>query len=66
VGSDRYVQSTPGSLEYRLPADDSGFDNLFLAGDWVRTEYNIGTIEAAVLGGLAAARAASAHVGEGT
>lgn len=61
VGSERYVQSAAGSLEYRLPPDDSGFDNLFLAGDWVRTDYNIGTIEAAVLGGLSAARAAAEH-----
>ncbi len=64
AGSERYVQSTPGSLGYRLPPDDSGFENLFLAGDWVQTEYNIGTIEAAVLGGLGAARAAADRLRE--
>ncbi len=55
--SDRYVQSLPGSAPYRLRADDSGLDNLFLAGDWIDTGLNAGCIEAAVLGGLQAANA---------
>ena len=32
--SDRYVQSVPGSDKYRLRPDESGYDNLVLAGDW--------------------------------
>ena len=32
--SDRYVQSVPGSDQYRLRPDESGYDNLVLAGDW--------------------------------
>lgn len=55
--SDRYVQSLPGSAPYRMSADGSGLDNLFLAGDWVDTGLNAGCIEAAVLGGLQAANA---------
>jgi uncharacterized protein with NAD-binding domain and iron-sulfur cluster len=55
--SDRYVQSVPGSGPYRLRADDSGFDNLFLAGDWIDSGLNAGCIEAATLGGLQAANA---------
>ena len=55
--SDRYVQSLPGSGRYRLPADGSGFENLFLAGDWIDSGLNAGCIEAAVLGGLQAANA---------
>ena len=55
--SDRYVQCVPGSLESRLPPNGSGYDNLFLAGDWVRIGLNAGCIEQAVLGGRAAARA---------
>jgi hypothetical protein len=55
--SDRYVQSLPGSGAYRLHANGSGFDNLFLAGDWIDTGLNAGCIEAATLGGLQAANA---------
>jgi uncharacterized protein with NAD-binding domain and iron-sulfur cluster len=55
--SDRYVQSTPGSLRHRPRADESGYDNLFLAGDWVNCGLNAGCIEAAVMAGLQAANA---------
>jgi uncharacterized protein with NAD-binding domain and iron-sulfur cluster len=55
--SDRYVQSPPGSAAHRLRADESGYGNLFLAGDWVNCGLNAGCIEAAVLGGLEAANA---------
>jgi uncharacterized protein with NAD-binding domain and iron-sulfur cluster len=58
-GSERYVQSVPGSLRHRLPADDSGFSNLVLAGDWTRNGMNSGCVEAAVMSGLQAARALS-------
>jgi uncharacterized protein with NAD-binding domain and iron-sulfur cluster len=55
--SDRYVQALPGSGPFRLRADDSGFDNLFLAGDWIDNGLNAGCIEGAALGGLQAANA---------
>jgi hypothetical protein len=55
--SDRYVTSRPGSGRYRLRADGSGFDNLFLAGDWIDSGLNAGCIEAATLSGLQAANA---------
>jgi uncharacterized protein with NAD-binding domain and iron-sulfur cluster len=55
--SERYVLSVPGSTRARLPAGGSGFDNLFLAGDWVATRLNAGCAEAAVEGGLNAAQA---------
>jgi uncharacterized protein with NAD-binding domain and iron-sulfur cluster len=57
--SERYVLSLPGTARYRLGADESGFDNLVLAGDWTRTDWNVGCIEAAVLSGIAAARVVS-------
>jgi len=57
--SELYVQSVPGSTKYRLAADGSGVDNLFLAGDWLRTGINAGCVEAAAMGGLQAARAIS-------
>jgi uncharacterized protein with NAD-binding domain and iron-sulfur cluster len=65
--SDRYVQSLPGSGKYRLRADDSGFDNLFLAGDWIDSGLNAGCIEAATLSGLQAANAIMGRrIDEGT
>ncbi|MBL9050158.1 MAG: NAD(P)-binding protein [Tabrizicola sp.] len=55
-GSERYVLSVPGSVQYRLPPDDSGFENLFLAGDWTRCGINAGCVEAATISGLVCAR----------
>lgn len=55
--SDRYVQSMPGSDKYRLRSDESGYDNLVLAGDWTDSGFNAGCIEAAVMSGLQAANA---------
>ncbi|CAA9312971.1 MAG: hypothetical protein AVDCRST_MAG61-1823 [uncultured Friedmanniella sp.] len=55
--SDQYVQSLPGSSAYRLQADESGYDNLFLAGDWINCGLNAGCIEAAVMAGAQAANA---------
>jgi uncharacterized protein with NAD-binding domain and iron-sulfur cluster len=55
--SDRYVQSVPGSDKYRLRPDESGYDNLFLAGDWTDSGMNAGFIEGAVMSGLQAANA---------
>lgn len=56
--SDRYVQSLPGTGKHRLRADDSGVENLFLAGDWIDSGLNAGCIEAAAIAGLQAANAA--------
>jgi uncharacterized protein with NAD-binding domain and iron-sulfur cluster len=55
--SDGYVIFAPNTNEYRLDPGHSGFRNLALAGDWVRTRLNSGCVEAAVLGGNAAAAA---------
>jgi uncharacterized protein with NAD-binding domain and iron-sulfur cluster len=55
--SDRYVQSLPGTDRFRLRSDESGFENLVLAGDWTDSGLNAGCIEAAVLSGLQAANA---------
>ena len=55
--SDRYVQSLPGSSAYRMAADESGFENLYLAGDWIDSGLNAGCIEAAVIAGRQAANA---------
>jgi uncharacterized protein with NAD-binding domain and iron-sulfur cluster len=55
--SDRYVQSVPGTDRYRLRPDESGYDNLVLAGDWTDSGMNAGCIESSVLSGLEAANA---------
>ncbi len=55
--SDRYVQSPAGSDRHRLRPDASGYEHLFLAGDWTDCGLNAGCIEAAVLSGLQAANA---------
>ncbi len=55
--SDRYVQSLPGTDKYRLRPDESGFENLVLAGDWTDCGLNAGCIEAAVISGLQAGNA---------
>ncbi|MEN8159713.1 MAG: NAD(P)-binding protein [Myxococcota bacterium] len=57
VGSDRYVTVGPDSVKFRLPAGASGFRNLALAGDWVRTQLSAGCLEAATTGGLDAGEA---------
>lgn len=50
----------PGADRVRLEANESGLDNLALAGSWVRTPVNTTSVEAAVCSGLAAARALGA------
>lgn len=56
-GSERYVLSVTGSVFHRLAPDESGFENLVLAGDWTRCGLNAGCVEAATMSGIAAASA---------
>jgi uncharacterized protein with NAD-binding domain and iron-sulfur cluster len=58
--TERYVLSVTGSSRHRMTAGGSGFDNLFLAGDWIDTLLNAGCMEATVTSGLDAARAIAA------
>lgn len=57
--TERYVLSVAGSTKHRLGAGESGFDNLVLAGDWVFSGLNAGSVEAAAMAGLSAANAIS-------
>jgi uncharacterized protein with NAD-binding domain and iron-sulfur cluster len=59
--TERYVMTRAGSVEHRLGADESGFDNLKLAGDWTRNGIDGGSVEAAATSGMQAARAISGH-----
>jgi uncharacterized protein with NAD-binding domain and iron-sulfur cluster len=59
--SERYVMSVVGSTRYRLRTDQSGFSNLYLTGDWIKTGLNAGCVEAAVMAGMQTSRAMSGH-----
>ncbi len=59
--SDRYVLSVKGSTKYRLRSDQSGFENLFLAGDWTLNNFNLGCIEATVISGMHVSQAISGY-----
>lgn len=53
--SERYVITVKGSTKYRLAPAASGFENLFLAGDWTDNGINAGCVEAATTSGMQAA-----------
>ncbi len=55
--SDSYVLTPPGSPEYRLRANNSGFSNLVLTGDWIDNSLNFGSVEASVMSGKQAGNA---------
>jgi hypothetical protein len=55
--SERYVITPAGSVQYRLRPGESGFANVFLAGDWTLNGIDGGCVEAAVLSGMQAAAA---------
>jgi uncharacterized protein with NAD-binding domain and iron-sulfur cluster len=55
--SERYVMSRAGTIEARLRADDTGFANLTIAGDWIDNPQNLGSFEASVMSGKLASRA---------
>lgn len=57
--SELYVLSVVDSTQHRLTSEASGFSNLYLAGDWLKTGLNAGCVEAAVMGGMQASRAIS-------
>lgn len=55
--SDRYVLALPNTVDKRLGTAGAGFDNLLLAGDYLKTGMNVGCVEAAVMAGMHASRA---------
>jgi uncharacterized protein with NAD-binding domain and iron-sulfur cluster len=55
--SERYNLSVPTSSRVRLRADESGYPNLVLAGDWTLTALSAGCLEAATMSGIASANA---------
>jgi uncharacterized protein with NAD-binding domain and iron-sulfur cluster len=55
--TERYVQTPPGSVCHRLRPDESGWRNLYLAGDWTRNGWNVGAVEPSVMSGMLASKA---------
>jgi uncharacterized protein with NAD-binding domain and iron-sulfur cluster len=55
-GSERYVLTPPGSIDFRLRPGEAAPGNLALAGDWTRNGICGGSVEAAVTSGRLAAQ----------
>ncbi|MEM8740793.1 MAG: NAD(P)-binding protein [Pseudomonadota bacterium] len=55
----RYTLSVAGSAQHRLRVDGSGYDNLYLCGDWTDNPGNLGGFESTIMSGRLAARAIS-------
>ena len=49
--------SVVNSTQHRIETDGSGFSNLYMTGDWIKTGINAGCVEAAVMAGMQTARA---------
>jgi uncharacterized protein with NAD-binding domain and iron-sulfur cluster len=60
-GSERYVQSLPGTVRHRISPLDRSYDNLTIAGDWTHNGLDAGCVEAAVMSGLLACHAISGY-----
>jgi len=52
--SERYVLSVPGSTAHRMKANETGFDNLIVSGDWTWSPMNAGCVEGTVMSGMMA------------
>jgi uncharacterized protein with NAD-binding domain and iron-sulfur cluster len=55
--SELYVQTLPGSVQYRLPSNARVLTNLCIAGDWTLTRFSGGCVESAVESGMLASQA---------
>jgi uncharacterized protein with NAD-binding domain and iron-sulfur cluster len=55
--TERYVLSVQKSTQFRLRAEQSGFKNVILCGDWTYNGFNAGCVEASVMSGMLASQA---------
>lgn len=62
--TNRYTLAWPGTNQYRMKANDSGFRNLFLAGDWTDFGLNVGHLEGTCISGIRAAMAVLSEYAE--
>lgn len=63
--TDHYTLSVPKSENFRLKTDKSGFENLYLTGDWIDFGTNVGYIDGAIQSGQQAAQALRTKMGLG-
>jgi hypothetical protein len=56
---ERCTLALPGTTAWRLRADDTGYANLAVAGDWIANGFNAACLEGAFVSGIFAARAVS-------
>lgn len=59
--SDHYVLSQPQGMAARMGQMESGVADMYLCGDWTRTDLNCGSVEAATQSGMLCARGISGH-----
>ena len=59
--AERYVLSVPNTTKYKLEANGTGFQHLYVAGDWIKNGLNFGCIESATMGGFKASQAISGY-----
>ena len=57
--SELYNFSPAGSVRHRLRTDETGLYNLFLAGDWIKNNSDLGWVEGAVISAMQCSRAIS-------
>merc|ERR1711865_386685 len=55
--SELYILSPPTAVRHRVAANDTGFTNMFAAGDWTHNGLDSGCAEAAITGGMLVAQA---------
>ena len=55
--TERYVQTPAKLVKFRLRTDESGYENLFLTGDWIKNGFDAGCVESAVMSGMQTSRA---------
>jgi uncharacterized protein with NAD-binding domain and iron-sulfur cluster len=53
----------PGKQKYRMPADGTGYENLFVTGDWIDNHVHLACVEGAFQAGILTARAVCKHFG---
>jgi uncharacterized protein with NAD-binding domain and iron-sulfur cluster len=59
--SERYVLTVVNSTQHRLQTHGTGFSNLYVTGDWIKTGVNAGCVEAAVMAGMQTSQALCGH-----
>ncbi len=54
---ERCTLALPGTAKFRIRANETGYSNLTIAGDWIDNGIHVACMEGAVMGGIYAARA---------